>query len=226
VSVDVRGLPFGARTAVVVDTAAQFGDAEWERLVRVGLLGSRRVADCRAQWFNNICVNKAAWSADEDERLLELAEAHGERHVRKSQMGGRATSETDRQTDARAPTLNGPGVGGMQWQETAAQLGSGRSAADCLGRHQALRSVGCTAGRWTPEEDARLRDAVGRLGADWQAVARDVGGGRTAQQAMFRCAGQRADGRTDMQFGRQRGREVVMRVLAFDDPRALGPPRS
>lgn len=105
------------------------------------------------QWLSvqHPSVNHSEWTADEDARLILLAHEHHER----------------------------------DWALIARELGTGRSALQCLERHRVKHS-GQVRTRWTVQEDARLREAVRRFGEkNWQQVANALEG-RSGQSCLHR----------------------------------------
>jgi myb proto-oncogene protein len=69
----------------------------------------------------------------------------------------------------------------------AAALGTGRSAFQCLQRHQSSLTVTVATGPWSDLEDAALLKAVQQHGAgQWQAIAASLGHSRTSVQCMGR----------------------------------------
>jgi len=75
---------------------------------------------------------------------------------------------------------------GHHWDKVAEELGTNRSAFDCLSRYQRSLNTKMLKSKWTREDDEMLRLAVERYGEhNWQEVARHVGG-RTGQQCLHR----------------------------------------
>jgi hypothetical protein len=83
--------------------------------------------------------------------------------------------------------------GNVNWAEVARFI-SDRSQKQCYVRWNTLlkyRGMGTRRGAWTPEEDARLADAVARHerkggGIFWGKVSEEMGGDRTYQQCLKR----------------------------------------
>lgn len=72
----------------------------------------------------------------------------------------------------------------VQWREVAAIV-PGRTARQCRIRWMRTLRLGIHKGLWTNQEVLQLEEAVQRNQAsDWEAVAQEVGGGRTAQSCM------------------------------------------
>ncbi|KAI8317963.1 hypothetical protein GQ54DRAFT_126668 [Martensiomyces pterosporus] len=75
--------------------------------------------------------------------------------------------------------------GAVNWSQVADRLGGGVLPAGCEKRYRAVEAKAQGVQRWTGDEVARLRDAVGKLQAagalQWSAVARLVGTKSEAQ---------------------------------------------
>lgn len=72
----------------------------------------------------------------------------------------------------------------MQWEQLAADLNTGRSAVACMMHYKAIEQRTRGQGRFSPEEEARIEEAVRRFGPNWPEVAAHCGGGRNRQQVM------------------------------------------
>ncbi|XP_064387571.1 uncharacterized protein LOC135335872 isoform X3 [Halichondria panicea] len=67
------------------------------------------------------------------------------------------------------------------WAKIARELGTGRTAFDCLRHYQTSRSRGKGGRRWSKEEDNKLKSAVNLYGPqNWVKVAHYIGGSRTS----------------------------------------------
>mmetsp|Transcript_15156 Transcript_15156/g.19200 ORF Transcript_15156/g.19200 Transcript_15156/m.19200 type:complete len:101 (+) Transcript_15156:784-1086(+) len=68
----------------------------------------------------------------------------------------------------------------------AKALGTNRTAFQCFSRYQRSLNTAIVKGKWTPQEDERLKDAIQQYGdKNWQQVAHYLNG-RTGQQCLHR----------------------------------------
>jgi hypothetical protein len=175
------------------------------------MVPGRTDKQCRQRWIYTLDPATAGkttgrWNGEEDAKLIEAVEKYGKDWVVVATL---VPGRTDKQcrarwTQALAPVAAGTTAGRWTPEEDAklidavekyaknwvavATLVPGRTDKQCRARWtQALASVaaGKTAGRWTPEEDAKLIDAVKKHGRDWVAVATIVLS-RTDQQCRSR----------------------------------------
>jgi hypothetical protein len=175
------------------------------------MIPGRTSEQCRDRWIYTLDPATAGkttgrWNGEEDAKLIEAVEKYGKDWVVVATL---VPGRTDKQcrarwTQALAPVAAGTTAGRWTPEEDAklidavekyaknwvavATLVPGRTDKQCRARWtQALASVaaGKTAGRWTPEEDAKLIDAVKKHGRDWVAVATIVLS-RTDQQCRSR----------------------------------------
>ena len=136
---------------------------DWEFIAK-HFVGSRNATDCRLQW--TVCDHPMINHAPLQENKAEMKKL--DELVRSS--------------------LNDPLPEGFchPWQYIAARLETNRTAFQCFCMYQRGLNESLLKGKWTPEEDARLLEAVKQIGTgNWVAVA-EVIGGRTGQQCLHR----------------------------------------
>lgn len=142
---------------------------DWEVIARHFVV-SRSATDCRLQW--TVCdhpmINQSPLLENKAElkRLGELA---------------RSSGSGSSQSDAALPD-------GFchPWQYIAARLETNRTAFQCFCMYQRALNASLLKGKWTPDEDALLLEAVKQLGTgNWVAVAELIEG-RTGQQCLHR----------------------------------------
>lgn len=179
---------------------------DWERLASTYVAGHSG-ADCQARWLNNEdpLINRSPWTKEEDKKLLIIVQKKGlhnwvhnsnslgtnrtpsqclsryQRSLNAYIMKKEWTEEEDEQLRAVIETY-----GENDWQIVAANI-EGRTGAQCLNRwcksiHPGRKKVG----RWTVEEDKRLKLAVMVYGPkSWKKIASFVPG-RTEVQCRER----------------------------------------
>jgi myb proto-oncogene protein len=143
------------------DAVLARGCKNWKAIA--ALVPSRTTVQCRKRWHATLdpgigraTVRAGTWTADEDERLKAAVQIHG----------------------------------GKNWEEIAA-LVPGRTKVQCRDRwHKALVSninpATARTGKWTADEDKKLKDAAATYGAkNWKAIAALVPG-RTKVQCCNR----------------------------------------
>jgi hypothetical protein len=154
------------------------GGKDWNAIAT--LVPGRTKTQCRLRWHSFLVVNKidrangrtGKWAVDEDKKLKDAVKMHGSK----------------------------------DWDALAA-LVPGRTKMQCYNRWQDvldtnIRRVTGRKGRWTSDEDSKLKDAVQRIGNnDWDPIA-DLVPGRTKSQCCKRWHDflvsniDQADGRT------------------------------
>ncbi len=72
----------------------------------------------------------------------------------------------------------------MQWEQVAANLDTGRPAVACMMHHKVIEQRSRGQGRFQPDEEQRIEEAVRLYGPNWGEVASHCGGGRSRQQVM------------------------------------------
>lgn len=72
----------------------------------------------------------------------------------------------------------------LQWDQIAVDLNTKRSAVACLMHCKAMQHRVTGTGKFTPEEEQKIQEAVTKHGHNWAAVSAHVGGGRSRQQVM------------------------------------------
>jgi hypothetical protein len=173
------------------------------------MVPGRTNQQCRQRWFLALDPvaagnTKGIWKPEEDTQLTEAVKKHGKNWVAVAAMVPGRTDDQCRRRWTQTLDTAGKIVGrwkpeedeklidavrkhGKKWV-TVATLVPGRTEKQCRSRWtQALDPVitGKTAGRWKPEEDAKLIEAVKRHGENWVAIAVMVSG-RTNQQCRQR----------------------------------------
>jgi hypothetical protein len=136
--------------------AVQKHSDNWVRVA--AMVSGRTNGQCRYRWVNILesttasARNKGKWSSEEDEKL------------------------TDAVTE----------LGNNAWAAVAAMV-PGRSYTQCRYRWVGISdpTIEHTMGKWTPEEDEKLAEAVTQLGKDWAKVTELVPG-RTREQCRRR----------------------------------------
>jgi S-ribosylhomocysteine lyase LuxS involved in autoinducer biosynthesis len=140
-----------------------------------------------------------SWKGEEDKKLIKAVKKHGKNWVAVAAM---VPGRTDQQCRSRwvqnLDPVAGKTVGRWKPEEDAklieamqkhgknwvavATLVPGRTDLQCRTRWtHTLDTAGKTAGRWKPEEDTKLIDAVKKYGENWVAVAAMVPGQTDAQ---------------------------------------------
>jgi len=179
---------------------------DWERLASI-YVAAHSSADCQARWLNNEdpLINRSPWTKDEDKKLLIIVQNKGlhnwvhnsnslgtnrtpsqclsryQRSLNAYIMRKEWTEEEDEQLRTVIETF-----GENDWQIVAANM-EGRTGAQCLNRwcksiHPDRKKVG----RWTVEEDKRLKLAVMVYGPKtWKKIAAFIPG-RTEVQCRER----------------------------------------
>lgn len=137
---------------------------DWDVIARQ-FVGSRNATDCRLQW--TVCdhpmINQTS--------MLE----------NKSEMESLASLSKEVLSMKKLPE-------GFchPWQCIAAKLETNRTAFQCFSVYQRALNESLLKGKWTPEEDARLLEAIKIFGTgNWVTVADHIGG-RTGQQCLHR----------------------------------------
>jgi 3-keto-L-gulonate-6-phosphate decarboxylase len=185
--------------------AVQKHGKDWVAVAAI--VPGRTNQQCRSRWVQNL--NPVAgktmgrWKPEEGAKLIEAMQKHGKNWVAVAAM---IPGRTDQQCRSRwTQTLDTAGktMGqwkpeedaklmeamqkhGKKWIAVAAMI-PGRTNLQCHQRwNQNLNPVaGKTAGRWKPEEDAKLIEAMKKHGNNWVAVAAMIPG-RTDQQCRQR----------------------------------------
>jgi hypothetical protein len=162
------------------------------------MVSGRTDKQCRARWVNTVDPtngnNLGRWTTEEDAKLTEAVEKHGKnwvevaemvpgrtnRHCRKHWVdtldhanGNKGTWATEEDTKLTEAVKKH----GNHWVEVAAMV-SGRTSNQCRVRWTLTLdpAIGKNAGKWTPEEDATLTEAVKKHGKNWVAIAAMVPG--------------------------------------------------
>jgi S-ribosylhomocysteine lyase LuxS involved in autoinducer biosynthesis len=155
--------------AQLIDAVKKHG-TDWVAVAT--LVPGRADKQCRKRWtntFDPVAAEKTAgrWKPEEDTKLIEAVKKHGKQEW--VSVAAMVLSRTNH-----------------NWVAVA-ELIPGRTATQCRNRwvHRLDPVTGKTAGRWKPEEDEMLIDAVKKHGTDWVAVAPLVPG-RTGRQCRDR----------------------------------------
>jgi S-ribosylhomocysteine lyase LuxS involved in autoinducer biosynthesis len=162
---------------------------------------------CRRRWVHTLdTAGKTAgqWNGEEDTQLTEAVKEHGKKWVAVAAMVPGRTDNQCRSRWVRTLDLAGKTAGrwkpeedanlieavkkhGKMWVAVAAMVLS-RTDKQCRNRWTQVidpDAVGKIAGRWKPEEDAKLTEAVKKHAKNWVAVATLVPG-RTDEQCRKR----------------------------------------
>jgi myb proto-oncogene protein len=147
---------------------------------------------CRVRWINTVDPanrNKGKWSPEEDAKLTKAVKKHGTEWVAVAAMVSGRTNIKCRvrwtQTLNNANRYKGKWIPeedaklteavkkhGNHWVGVAAMV-SGRTDIQCRVRwiNTVAPTNGKNAGKWTPEENTKLTEAVREHGTEWVAVA-------------------------------------------------------
>jgi hypothetical protein len=182
---------------------------EWT--AAAALVPDRTNQQCRSRWVVHLDPaatrrSKHKWTSEEDIKLIQAVEKLGKKWVAvATRVPGRTEiqcryryfSRFDEVTAARKKCKWTPEEDAML-TEAAEKLGNdwlaiaalvpGRTNQQCRSRwveHLDPATTACKKGKWKPEEDAMLDEAVVKFGKDWIAVAALIPG-RTHQQCRFR----------------------------------------
>ncbi|XP_068308811.1 uncharacterized protein [Pyrus communis] len=179
---------------------------KWEQLASMYLPG-RSGAECETRWLNweDPLINRKSWTAKEDKNLLYFVQEKGinnwfdiavslgtnrtpfqclaryQRSLNASILKREWTKDEDARLRSAVETL-----GEGNWQAVASALG-GRAGTQCSNRwKKSLHPTKKREGRWTPEEDKRLKVAQMLFGPkNWNKTAQFVPG-RTQSQCRDR----------------------------------------
>ncbi|XP_071901779.1 uncharacterized protein [Coffea arabica] len=178
----------------------------WDELASMYLPG-RSGAECQARWLNceDPLINQNSWTSTEDKNLLHVVQQKGlsnwidiavsmgtnrtpfqclaryQRSLNASIIKREWTEEEDNQLRAAVEAF-----GESNWQVVASAM-EGRIGTQCSNRWmKSLHPARQRVGKWTPEEDKRLKVAVMLFGPKtWKKIARFVPG-RTQVQCRER----------------------------------------
>ncbi|CAM6126983.1 unnamed protein product [Calypogeia fissa] len=170
---------------------------DWAEVARVYVVG-RTPEECRTRWINHedSLINKGPWKKLEDKKLLSIAQQHDfcawekiaeqlgtkrtpaecltryQRSLNASIMRSNWTPEEDDRLRAAVEEW-----GENDWSAVAACL-EGRNNSQCLMRwYKVLHPTKKKRGRWSVEEDKRLKWAVSVYGRKkWKQIAEHVPG--------------------------------------------------
>ena len=181
---------------------------DWERIATQ--VPFHTPLDCRTRWtfFERPGINHSRWSTGEKKALAEhvsqAQDVSWEEAAQALQTGrsGYAALETyqrgikpaiDWTPERDAALLAAVQAVGPDWKAVVQHLGFPAFCASlCHQRHSKLKSTALRLGRWSAEEDAALRTAVGEYGCDWKRVEIHVPG-RSGQQCRERWVGRLAN---------------------------------
>jgi hypothetical protein len=181
-------------------------------LAVAAMVPGRTDKQCRNRWTQVIdpvaaaAKTKGIWKLEEDTKLTEAVKKYGQKWVAVAAMVAGRTDDQCRKRWTQTLDTAGKIVGlwnrdedtnlseavkrhGKNWVAVAT-LVPGRTDKQCASRWtQTLDPVASrkTAGRWKPEEDAKLIEAVKKHAKKWVAVAALIPG-RTDQQCRIRWA--------------------------------------
>nr|XP_044989631.1 snRNA-activating protein complex subunit 4 isoform X1 [Jaculus jaculus]XP_044989640.1 snRNA-activating protein complex subunit 4 isoform X1 [Jaculus jaculus] len=177
---------------------------DWEKISNVNFEGRRSAEEIRKFWQSSEhpSINKQEWSAEEVERLKAIAAAHGhlEWHLVAEELGtGRSafqclqkfqqynkalkrkewTEEEDRMLTQLVQEMR---VGNHIPYRKIVYFMEGRDSMQLIYRWTKSLDPNLKKGFWTPEEDAKLLQAVAKHGAqDWFKIREEVPGRSDAQ---------------------------------------------
>ncbi|XP_021802956.1 uncharacterized protein LOC110747052 [Prunus avium] len=174
----------------------------WEQLASMYIVG-RSSGECEARWLNweDPLINHKSWTAKEDKNLLHLVQEKGidnwfniavllgtnrtpfqclaryQRSLNASILKQEWTKDEDARLRSAVEAL-----GEGDWQSVASAL-EGRTGSQCSNRwKKSLHPTRKREGRWTPEEDKRLKVAQMLFGPkNWNKTAQFVPGRTQAQ---------------------------------------------
>jgi hypothetical protein len=178
--------------AKLIDAVKEHGNY-WPQVAT--LVPGRTTAQCRYRWAGSLDLNSkrkmGKWTAEEDAKLTSAVQKHGNYWVfvamlvpgrnnkdcrsrwvnslNISRKMGKWTPEEDAKLTSAVTKY------GKDWFAAAA-LVSGRNNKDCRSRWVNNLNISRKMGKWTPEEDAKMTDAVTKYGKDWPRVATLVPG--------------------------------------------------
>ncbi|XP_074564920.1 uncharacterized protein LOC141821393 isoform X2 [Curcuma longa] len=142
----------------------------WDRLASMYIMG-RSGAECEARWLNceDSMINHEPWTAEEDKKLLCILQERGIYNWIEISI---TLEEEDAQL--RAAVEN---YGENNWQIVASCL-EGRLGNQCSNRwYRTLNPARKKVGRWSVDEDKRLKVAVLLFGAkNWGKIAQFIPG--------------------------------------------------
>jgi hypothetical protein len=175
-------------------------------VVVAALVSSRTNDQCRQRWMlyldPDIGKRSSKWTPEEDTKLIEAVKNHGTHWV---VVAALVPSRTNDQCRQRWMLSLDPDIGKGKWNEeedtnlndavkkhgtnwlAVAALVPGRTNNQCRSRWKLSLDldIGKSLGKWTPEEDKKLIEAVKNHGTHWVVVAALVPG-RTGKQCRRR----------------------------------------
>ncbi|KAL3133059.1 hypothetical protein ABBQ38_006965 [Trebouxia sp. C0009 RCD-2024] len=171
-----------------------WGDDFWQE--RISPVNGRSGKVNRIHWHSHCSpsINDAEWAPEEESELLEIAQQYHHRNVSHAWSSHKASAllHSQRQGNYRifdesylAPILDSKSHHlGLQWEDVAEVLGTGRTAQACLLQVKRRDQLTQGKGAFTEEEQQRIREGVSLYGQNWTEIASHVGGGRDRQQVM------------------------------------------
>lgn len=154
-----------------IDMLMNVNGIDWETIAKV-FVPTRSPFDCRLQWtiIDHPMINKTQLFEGNDEEIEKL-----------KTIVPKAFKQINNSKGGLLPDgFCSP------WQLIASQLGTNRTAIQCFIMYQRRINPNFLKGKWTPEEDKMLVDAVKIYGTqNWQCVAQMMDG-RTGQQCLHR----------------------------------------
>ncbi|KAL3133054.1 hypothetical protein ABBQ38_006960 [Trebouxia sp. C0009 RCD-2024] len=174
-----------------------WGDDFWQE--RIGPVNGRSGKANRIHWHNHCSpsINDAEWSPEEESELLEIAQQYHHRNwedVAEVLGTGRTAQACLLQVKRRDQLTQGKGafteeeqqrirdgisLYGQNWTEIASHVGGGRDRQQVMHHYKNVMDV-TRKGRWLPEEDRQLSQAVSIVGErkqnKWSSVAERVYG--------------------------------------------------
>jgi hypothetical protein len=141
--------------------------ANWNWNAVAALVPGRTKQQCRQRWAKSLNpdISTSKWQPEEDAKLTEAVKKHGDNWNAVAALVPRRTNVQCR----------------YRWVESLdPDITLGRRTVEGLDP-----TIGKTTGRWTVEEDAKLTEAVKKLGTNWIQVAAMVPG-RTKKQCRYR----------------------------------------
>jgi hypothetical protein len=179
--------------AKLTEAVRELGN-DWVQVA--AMVPDRTNIQCRYRWDTYLdptidrttAYNKGKWTVEEDAKLTDVVKKHGGNNW--IAVAALVLGRTNQQCHQRWSKCLDPNIkngkwlveedtmlidavkehGGSNWA-TVSALVLGRTDMQCRQRWVEILDPGINTGKWTPEEDAILTDAVTEFGNDWGRVA-------------------------------------------------------